>query len=108
MNLNWTQKEFEAYVLLYAAHCNLIEDKNEQDYIHTIVDEKTFHKIHTEVVVDSEKENLQKIQQYLSENNLTQQDKEALLRNIKKVLFADGTVDYLEKNVYQILKKMIS
>ena len=25
--LNWTKREFEAYVLLYAAHCNYFETK---------------------------------------------------------------------------------
>ena len=65
MKLDWTKKEFEAYILLYAAHCNHIEDENEKNYILSKVDEKTFHKIHTEVVVDSDEVNLNKIQQYL-------------------------------------------
>ncbi|QTE23161.1 hypothetical protein [Polaribacter cellanae] len=107
MNLDWTRKEFEAYVLLYAAHCNHIEDKNEQEFILSKVDEKTFHKIHTEVVVDSEEENLDKIQQYFSENDFTQSEKDELLRNIKNVFFADGSVDFYEKKVFGILKKII-
>lgn len=108
MNLHWSKKEFEAYVLLYAAHCNHIEAKEEQDYILSKVDEKTFHRIHTEVVVDSDEENLNKIQYYLSENNFTQEEKEVLLRDIKNVFFADGSVDYLEKKVFSLLKKIIN
>lgn len=108
MEIDWTKKEFEAYVLLYAAHCNHIEDKNEQDYILSRVDEQTFHRIHTEVVVDSDEVNLNKIQQYLSENKFTQEAKEALIRDIKNVFFADGSVDYLEKKVFSILKKIIN
>ncbi|QOD61317.1 hypothetical protein H9I45_02400 [Polaribacter haliotis] len=107
MNLDWTKKEFEAYVLLYAAHCNHIEDIEEQKFIRTKVDEETFHKIHTEVVVDSDAINLNKIQQYVSENDFTQLEKEELLRDIKKVFFADGSVDILEKKVFTILKKII-
>ncbi|WP_439128861.1 hypothetical protein [Polaribacter sp.] len=106
MNLDWTKKEFEAYVLLYAAHCNHIEDDNEQAFIRSKIDDKTFHRMHTEVVVDSEEENLNKIQQYFRENEFTQKEKEVLLRNIKKVFFADGSVDYLEKKVFDILKKI--
>ena len=68
MNLDWTKKEFEAYVLLYAAHCNHIEDIAEQNYIRTKVDEKIFHRIHSEVVVDSGQVNLNKIQLFISEN----------------------------------------
>lgn len=108
MNLDWTKKEFEAYVLLYAAHCNFLETEEEQNYILSKVDEKTFHKIHTEVVVDSDEKNLNKIQQYLSENKFSESEKEDLLRDIKNVFFADGSVDVLEKKVFFILKKILS
>ena len=68
MKLNWTKREFETYVLLYAAHCNFIEDTKESEYILSKVDEHTFNRIHTEVVVDNETENIHKIQEYLKEN----------------------------------------
>ena len=105
--LNWTKKEFEAYVLLYAAHCNFFESKEEVNYILTRVDKNTFHKIHTEVVVDSDEDKLNKIQQFISENKYSQNEKEALIRDIKNVFFADGSVDVIEKKVFNILKKII-
>lgn len=105
--LNWTRKEFEAYVLLYAAHCNYFETKEEEEYILSKVDKTTFHKIHTEVVVDSDEDNLNKIQQYISDNKLNQQEKDALLKDIKNVFFADGSVDLIEKKVFGLLKKII-
>ena len=105
--LNWTRREFEAYILLYAAHCNFFESEEEQNYILSKVDEKTFHKIHTEVIVDSDEDNLNKIQQYLSENKFSQTEKETLIRDIKNVFFADGSVDMIEKKVFSILKKII-
>lgn len=107
MNLHWTKREFETYVLLYAAHCNFIEDKEEKKYILSKVDEQTYNRIHTEVVLDNDTENLNKIQEYLSENNYSQEDKESLLRDIKQVFFADGTVDFLEKKVFAVLKKIL-
>ncbi len=106
-NINWTKREFEAYVLLYAAHCNHFETKEEENYILSRVDEKTFHKIHTEVVVDSDEENLNKIQQYLIENKYTEAEKNTLIKDIKNVFFADGSVDVIEKKVFGILKKII-
>jgi len=106
-NINWTKREFEAYVLLYAAHCNHFETKEEENYILSRIDEKTFHKIHTEVVVDSDEENLNKIQQYLTENKYTEAEKNALIKDIKNVFFADGSVDVIEKKVFGILKKII-
>jgi hypothetical protein len=107
MNNNWTKKEFLAYVLLYAAHCNFFETKEEENYILSKVDTATFHRIHTEVVIDSDEKCLSKIQIYLSENKINQKEKEALLREIKNVFFADGSVDVLEKKVFNILKKII-
>ncbi|MFK8060916.1 MAG: hypothetical protein AB8B78_12605 [Polaribacter sp.] len=107
MKTDWSKKEFLAYVLLYAAHCNHFETKEEENFILSLVDKKTFHKIHTEVVVDSDEDNLNKIQYYLNDNKFNQQEKEALLRDIKNVFFADGSVDVIEKKVFAILKKII-
>lgn len=107
MNTNWTREEFLAYVLLYAAHCNYFETKEEENYILSVIDKETYHKIHTEVVVDSDEDNLNKIQQYISNNKLSQEDKDNLIREIKKVFFADGYVDIMEKKVFNILKKII-
>ena len=106
-NLNWNRKEFLAYVLLYAAHCNHFETKEEENYILSRVDEATFNKIHTEVVVDSDEENLNKIQQYISDNNFNDAEKDALLKDIKNVFFADGSVDVIEKKVFNLLKKIL-
>ncbi len=107
MNTNWTREEFLAYVLLYAAHCNYFETKEEENYILSVVNKETYHKIHTEVVVDSDEDNLNKIQHYVNEHKLSQEDKESLIREIKKVFFADGYVDVMEKKVFKILQKII-
>lgn len=107
MNSNWTKKEFLAYVLLYAAHCNYFETKEEENYILSLVDKETYNKIHTEVVIDSDENNLDKIQEYVSEHKLSQADKENLIREIKNVFFADGYVDVMEKKVFKILQKII-
>ncbi|MEO9569880.1 MAG: sulfurtransferase [Polaribacter sp.] len=107
-NKTWSKQEFLAYVLLYAAHCNFFETKEEEEYILSRVDKITFHKIHTEVVVDSNEENLDKIQQYILDNKLTPNEKEALIKDIKNVFFADGSVDNIEKKVFNILKKIIN
>lgn len=107
MSLDWTKREFEVYVLLYAAHCNHIETTEERDYILSKVDEETFNKMHTEIVVESDKENVDKIQQYLRENKYSQTDKNALIKDIKNVFFADGTVDVLERKVFKLLQKIL-
>ncbi|KAB1159626.1 MULTISPECIES: hypothetical protein [Tenacibaculum] len=108
MSLDWTKREFEVYVLLYAAHCNHIETKEERAYILSKVDEATFNKMHTEIVVETEHQNLEKIQTYLNENSYSIQDKRELIQDIKEVFFADGTVDAVEKKVFSLLQKILS
>lgn len=104
---NWSRQDFLAYVLLFAAHCNDFEDPRELEYILDKLDATTFRKIHIEVVLDSTEESLNKIQEYLQENKCSQIEKEALIRHIKNVLFADGSVDIHEKNIFSQLKKII-
>lgn len=106
--MNWTKEDFEAYVMLYAAHCNYIETKEESDYILSKIDERIFNGIHTEIVMDTEEQKLEKIKEYLEENKYSIEDRRALLRDIKNVFFADGTVDALERKVFSFLQKVLS
>ncbi len=108
MNLDWTKREFEVYVLLYAAHCNHLETDEERKYILSKVDEATFNKMHTEIVVESEHQNIEKIQQYLNENKYSFEDRKELLNDIKEVFFADGTVDAIERKVFVLLQKILN
>lgn len=107
MNNKWTKDEFLAYVLLYAAHCNFIETEEEKAYILTKVNTTVFLKIHNEVVIDSDEDSLNKIQEYITQNKVTTQEKELLIKDIKNVFFADGSVDIIEKKVFGILKNII-
>ena len=108
MDLDWSKIEFEVFVLLYAAHCNFIETTEERAYILSKVDESIFNKMHTEIAVGSDRENIDKIQDYLSENSYSTEDKTGLIKDIKEVFFADGTVDEMEKKVFMLLKKLLS
>ena len=96
MSIDWTKIEFEAYVLLYAAQCNLLETEEEREYILSKVDEKTFNKVHTQIVFDKEEDIIENIKEYLLTNNYSNEEKRALINDIKEVFFADGTVDKIE------------
>ncbi|MGJ8759255.1 MAG: hypothetical protein ACSHXA_01860 [Polaribacter sp.] len=108
MNINWTKEEFQTYVLLYAAQSNYIETESESEYILSKVNETLFNRIHTEIVHDNDYQSMEKIKTYLAENKYTHIEKENLLKNIKNVFFADGSVDVLERNVFLLLKKIIA
>lgn len=105
---NWTKTEFKAYILLYCAQSNFIETEEERQYIISKVDEKIFNSIHTEIVHDTHKQSEEKIKDYFSENKYTVQQKEDLLKDIKNVFFADGTVDASEKRVFTFFKKILN
>lgn len=104
---NWSKKEFETYVLLYCAQSNFIETQEERNYIIRRVDEQLFNAIHTEIVHDSNEESLKKIKNYLIEHKFSLEEKKDLIRDIKNVFFADGTVDKYEKHVFELLQKML-
>lgn len=108
MDNNWTKEEFQTYVLLYAAQSNYIETESESNYILSKVNETLFNRIHTEIVHDNDFQAMEKIKEYLSDNEYSLKDKENLLKDIKNVFFADGTVDILERNVFIFLKKIIA
>lgn len=107
MSLDWSKKEFEAYVLLYAAQCNLIETEEERAYILSKVDEETFNRIHNLIVFEKDEDSIARIKEYLFLNKYSIAEKRALINDIKEVFFADGTVDKMEKNIFAILQKTL-
>lgn len=108
MELDWTVREFEVFVLLYAAHCNYIETEEERSYILSKVGEEVYNKMHTEIAAESDYTNERKIEQYLLENKYSVLQREELIKDIKQVFFADGTVDAIEKRVFSVLQKILN
>lgn len=104
---NWTKQDFTAYVLLYMAQSNYIETETEREYILSRVDETSFNKVHTEIVHDNDYQSVEKIKRFLLENKYSQEDKSLLIKEIKEVCFADGTIDALEKNAFLFLKNIL-
>lgn len=107
MSTEWTKAEFEAYVLLYAAQCNFLETEEERAYILSKVDETIFNKVHTQIVFDKEEDIIENIKEYLIVNKYKEEEKRALLKDIKEVFFADGTVDKMEKKIFGVLQKIL-
>lgn len=108
MNAVWSKNEFVAYVLLYVAHCNHIETEEESSYILAKIEESVFNKMHTEIVMDGDDDlKLNKIKEYLSDEHYSETEKKELLQQIKEVIFADGTVDSLERKVYKSLQELL-
>lgn len=104
---NWTLTEFKAYLLLFAAHSNFVETATERDYILSKIDSKIVDNMYHQVINDTSSKRLQRIQDYIQYQNFSEQEKQILIRDLKNVFFADGSVDIFEKNVFSQLYKIL-
>lgn len=105
---NWTKEELVAYILLYAAHCNLDIDNHEKNVIISKVDMQTFQKVHDEFDKDNDYQSLQKIVSALEDKHYSKVELDILFEDIKKLFLSDGSYDAMELNLYSFLKKMLS
>ena len=106
--MNWTKDELVAYILLYAANSNFIEDNHERNEIIAKVDMQTFQKIHDEFDADNDYQSIQKIINGLEAHNYSKEDLENLFLDIKMMFLSDGEYDILEQNMMMQLKKILS
>ncbi|QRM90383.1 sulfurtransferase [Lacinutrix sp. WUR7] len=106
--MHWTKNELIAYTLLYAANSNFEEDNKERNLIIEKVDMQTFQKIHDEFDADNDYQSIQKIQAGLKEHHFTKEDIDKLLVEIKKMFFADGEFDVMERITYRSLNKLFN
>jgi len=105
---NWTKQELVAYILLYAANCNLDIDNHEKNVILSKVDMQTFQRVHDEFDKDNDYQSLQKIISALEEKHYSKVELDTLFDDIKRLFLSDGNYDVMEHNLYSYLKKILS
>jgi len=104
---NWTRDEFKAYVLLYAAFCDQIENRQEKSYILSKVDRKTYEDIHYELKADNDYQSIQKIIAGMEKFDYSEEDLQRFSAEIMELFLADEKFDAIEQCVYMMLKKII-
>ena len=104
---NWTRDEFKAYILLYAAYCDQIENRKEKNYILSKVDRKTYEDIHYELKADNDYQSIQKIIAALERFDYSEEDLQRLSAEIMELFLADEKFDSVEQCVYMMLNKII-
>ena len=104
---NWTRNDFKAYVLLYAAYCDQIENRKEKNYILSKVDKKTYEEIHYELKADNDYQSIQKIIAALEKFNYSEKDLQRLSAEIMELFLVDDKMDAVEQCVYMMLNKII-
>ena len=107
-NTNWTKQELVAYILLYVAHSDLKETKQEHDYILSRVDLETYNHIKREFDDDNDYQGITKIVDAVNFSESYINNPDELFADIKLMAFADGKMDQMEHAVYNSLKKILS
>ena len=105
---NWTNNEFKAYILLYAANADYVVSETEKDIIEELIDKKQLHKISTELKYDNDIQSIKKIEYCLKKFNYSKEEKEILLEEIKNLFLSDGDYNQLEKIMYHFFEKIFS
>lgn len=104
---NWTREELKAYILLYCAHADFIETKEEVDYIKSKVSNVDYKKIHNEFEKDSDYESLQKIEYTIEKYNYTKKEIDSLFKRIKELFYIDDEFTAAEQSIFIGLKHLL-
>ena len=106
INVSWSNDEFKAYLLIYAAQSNQVVSDQEKELIEKKFDPLLIKAIQKEINLDNDYDKIQKIMAYIEQNNLAKEDLDALLIEIKNVFLCDGEYDSSEQSIFQFLQKL--
>ncbi len=107
MDNQWTSQELKAYILLFAAHANFMEDKKELDFIKKRVGEHNLDHIHDEFDADNDYQRIQKIKAAIERFEYSKDEIDNLFTDIKALFIVDGKFDILEENLFRGLKHIL-
>ncbi|MFT4806327.1 MAG: hypothetical protein ACJAZK_001269 [Psychroserpens sp.] len=108
VNKNWTKQELVAYILLYVAHSDLKETRQEHEYILSRVNLETYNHIKREFDGDNDYQSITKIVSAVNSSESYKSNPDELFADIKLMAFADGKMDQMEHAIYNSLKKILS
>ncbi len=105
---DWTRDEFKAYILLYAANCDFIENRQEREYILSKINKDIYQKIHYELDKDNDYQSIQKIIANIEKFDYSKDEIEYLTTEIMELLLSDDNLDTIEQCVFMMLKKILN
>ena len=104
----WTKEELKIYTLIYCANADYFESHLEINYIKSKVEESDFEKIYAEFKSDNDYTSIQKIKQTIEKKGYTDEEKETLFDEMRKVFLADGKYQSLEQNLHRALTNILN
>ena len=104
---SWSEKEFRAYLFLYAADSNFEYNAAEKSLIESKIDSKTIESIKsaTDDLDDFQRSKI--ITDYIKLKNIKQKKLDQMLNEIKEVYNADGRFDQYEQSIFKMLTKQM-
>ena len=102
---SWNEKEFRAYLFLYAADSNFEYNAEEKSFIESKFDLKTLEAIKSETDDLNDFQRSKIITDYIKLKNIKQKKLDQMLDEIKEVYLADGRFDQYEQSIFKMLKK---
>ncbi len=103
-----SKQEFLTYLMLYAAHADMIETSEERAYILNRIHRPTYLKVHKIFDHDTDVERLDVIIANLQEHNYDYEKPEGLMTEIEAVLKADGDLEAAEHSFLLAIKRIIA
>ena len=103
----WTKKEFELYLLIYAAQANLFESDEELDFIEAKYNKEDIIKINKQVKSLNDYHRCQIIIDFIKSNVYSQKELDTILLQIKEVFDSDGSFDMIEQQSFYMLEKLM-
>lgn len=108
VNVDWTEEQFRAYLMIFAANSNFVETEEEKELILSKVDSEIYKKMHREFEKDNDYQRLQKIIACFDRFGMTKDKMEGFRSEVKQILNTEGYHDELEENMFLYLKKFMS
>jgi len=105
--IRWSQNEFKAYILLYAANSNQQVTDEEREFIESKFDKLTLTKMSKELQSDNDYQRLQKILKCINQFNCSDSDIDKLLEEVKFISTTDGAIDVVEQSTHSFLSRML-
>lgn len=106
-NLNWNQKEFLAFILLYAANVDSEYTVQEQEMITEVVDQEHYTSVKETFDQMNDTQCLELIQAYKGLYFPTGEQTEELLAKLDSLFEADGDYSRFESAIRSMLHRLL-
>ncbi len=105
--LQWTYDDFRAYLFIYCSFADHIQVNAERAEIRRKVGDTMFFTYQRMIEDDDDDTSSYKIKTYIRNNNMTQEEVDSLLQEVKDIFLCDGEFHKLEKRQFGSLSKLL-